>query len=109
MLIGIIPLLILLIAPVLQIVWLSRRVKNKTNSPAGLITLLMMILCIFLSVIAMTVSVNGFSAAGIRCATGAVGFLVIGVMISLIIIPIIGIIGGIIYHYRHKKKDLTTF
>ena len=69
-----------------------------------LITLLTIVLGIFLSFIATVFSMNGYSNAGIKCATGAMAFLFLGSAISLTIVPLLGIIYFFVFQSRHENK-----
>jgi hypothetical protein len=107
MLIGIIPLIIILIVPFIQMIWMGRGVKDRAKASAFTITVLAIVFGIVLSFIATGISMYGASITGIRCVTGSIGFMLIGCVISLVIVPIIGIIGGLFYHFKHKKVKVS--
>jgi hypothetical protein len=97
-----IPLVLMFFAPGLQLYLSSLRIKNKIIMPLLAITLISFLLGIILPVLAMFISMMGLSPQ-IKCATGCTAFLGLGILITIITTPIIGLISFIKYRDRQKK------
>jgi hypothetical protein len=105
-----IPLIMILLAPIVQIGLLLRRLKNVSFISTAVITLVMVTLGIFLSFMATLFSLHGFDLAGIKCATGAGFFVVVGSMFSITVIPLIGIVYYLIIYFkkRHTLRGIEN-
>jgi hypothetical protein len=101
MLVFVIPLMLILIAPILQWKLSSRRIKNQIKLPIGVIFLLSLLLAAVLAALAFIISMYGLPA-DIKCATGCTAFIGFGLINICLVIPLIGIISVIRYYNVHK-------
>jgi hypothetical protein len=99
-----IPLLMLFIAPALQIILSRLRIKGKVRLPLVAIFLLALLLGFMLSISAFFVSISGLSP-GIKCLTGFTGLIVLGILITLVTTPLIAIVSFIMFNKRHKTSN----
>ena len=99
------PLLLILTAPVLQIILSVLRIKGRINTSIGLIAVGSFVLGIGLSAASMFVAIYSLPP-GVKCITGEVAILPCGIFINLISALITGIICYVIYYY--KSKQLAT-
>jgi hypothetical protein len=97
-----IPLVLMVFAPGFQVYLSSLRLKNKITMPLLAIFLMSFLLGLILSVFAMFISMMGLSPQ-IKCATGCTAFLGLGILITIITTPIIGLVSFIKYRDRQKK------
>lgn len=102
---GLLALLMIFLAPIAQITWSNRRLKNKTHAPIVGIMILMMVLGVGLSVAAFYLLCSQIPATnhGV-CITGEVAFMIMGGFTAMVIVPIIGIVYGLIYHFKHQDS-----
>jgi len=97
---GLVALLMILIAPIGQIVWSNRRLNLKTKMPIGGIVILMAALGVGLSVAATYLLYT--QARSIQDhGTSQTSFVQIGGLLALAWVPIAGIIYGFIYYFKH--------
>jgi len=96
-----IPLLMLFIAPALQIKLSSLRVKGKVGLPLGVIFILALLVGFMLSIAAFFVSMSGMPT-GIKCVTGCTAFIFLGILITLITTPLIAAVAFGKYGQRDK-------
>jgi hypothetical protein len=85
-----IPLLLIILAPVLQITFLALKRQGKITSPFWAINLITFVVGFPLSVAATFVSITGIPP-GIHCATGCAAFIGVGFMITLTVIPLVAL------------------
>nr|WP_294942660.1 hypothetical protein [uncultured Mucilaginibacter sp.] len=85
-----IPLLLIVLAPALQIIFLTLKRRGKITSPFWTINLITFIIGFPLSVAATFVSIMGIPP-GIHCATGCAAFIGVGFMITLTVIPLVAL------------------
>jgi len=97
-------LLIILVAPTIQIVLSSLRIRDRISTPIGVIALFMILLGFILTYIGQIVMGNDAPPGEAR-GTISFAFLLIGNLVTIIIVLIIAIISGIQYYYTHKNKD----
>jgi len=80
------------------------RVRNKIKLATGIIAILSLILGILISISATILLINNLPA-GTKCITGEVGVAVLGIFITLITTPVIGLIYVLMYNSKHKKQS----
>ena len=106
---GIIALLLIFVAPIIQIIWSNRRLNNKTQMPIGGIVVLMAAMGVGLSLGASYLSYSSMPPANHywSCLGGGAAFMMLGGIIALIGVPIIGIVYMIIYYFKigHLSGD----
>lgn len=101
-----IPLMLLFVAPIVQIVLSTLRINGRIYLPISVITLLMFILGIVLSFCSMSI----VSASIVvehnrpRCGLPEAAFLICALFITFFSGSIIGIISGICFHFKTKNK-----
>jgi hypothetical protein len=101
MLLFVIPLILILIAPILQWKLSLRRIKDQTRLPISIIFLLSLLLAAGLAALAFIISLYGLPA-DIKCAVGCTTFIALGILNLCFIIPLIGIIGLSSYYKAHR-------
>ena len=88
-----------------QIILTRLRLKHKTKIPIWLTFILTLVLGSVMAFAATIVSVQGFrdpeNPDEIVCATGAGSFLFLGLVLTAIATPLIGLFGAILY----RKTD----
>ena len=102
MLVFFIPLILIFVAPVMQVILCSLRIKGKLTNSIGVITAQMMLLGIALPVLATYISMASLPP-DIKCATGCITFVVIGLFMTMVFIPIAGVVSYWAYQSKHKK------
>jgi hypothetical protein len=95
-------LLLMTITPVIHTTLSIKRLKNKITFPLWAINLISAVLGFSLPVLAMFVSMTGL-APGIKCATGCVGFMALGWLVSIISFPIIAVWAYLISENKKNK------
>jgi hypothetical protein len=103
LLLILIPLLLITLAPILQIFLSHLRLKGKITMPIMASAVLAFIHGIILSFVATAVSTMGLSP-DIKCATGCVVFIGLGLLITIITTPLL----GIIYYILYRRKQRMT-
>jgi len=88
MILRFMPLILILLPPVAQIIFSAQNLNRKIKTPLWLINLLVFISGLVLPVLATIISMATLPA-GIKCATGCIGFAFLGWMINVTIVPII--------------------
>lgn len=75
------------------------RMNHRIKWPIWVIALLTMMLGVVMSISAALVSMKGYGYLRENgeafCATGSITFMVLGIMITIVVQPILGIIGGV--------------
>ena len=96
--------IIILIAPIVQIIWSIRRVQDKARMSTAGIAILMSVLSM-----ALTLAVAYFitpyipqSTSYSSCAGPGITFLILGGVVSVVGIPIIGLAFLVLYYYKHS-------
>jgi len=97
----VVPFLLLFVAPFIQITLSSLRLKGRIKLPLLVIDVLALILGIFLSVVAMIISMYGLPP-DIKCATGCAVFVVFGFLITVTAVPIIAMVTFLAYGSKNK-------
>jgi len=94
---------------IIQFILTFLRIKNKTRIPILLSTISTFILGFIMASCATIVSTYGFidpkNPNEPHCATGAVTFIFFGMIITFVMQPLIGIIGGLIYKNNEQVKN----
>jgi hypothetical protein len=101
MLLFVIPLILILIAPILQWKLSLRRIKDQIRLPIGVIFLLSLLLAAGLAALAFIISMYGLPA-DIKCATGCTVFISLGLLNLCFIVPLIGVISIRRYYNANK-------
>jgi uncharacterized membrane protein len=101
-------LLILLVAPILQIVLSLLRIRDKISTPIGVIALFMIILGFVLSYIGQIIAGNDAPPGEAR-GTISFAFLFIGNLVTIILALIIAIISSIVYYSPPHLSTGSTF
>ena len=99
---GLIPLMLIFAAPVFQLILSIKALKGKTKLNLLWVSFIDLILGVLLPVGATFISIYGLPP-GTKCATGSVGLVLGGWMITAMTVPIIGIVMSALYHFKHKS------
>jgi hypothetical protein len=102
-------LLLILSAPVLQIIFSALRIHGKINLPIGAIAFLSVFVAFFVSLEAGKIVLDELDTENpgrAHCGMPALGCFVGGMMIDIILIIIITLICYAVY--RARKKEITT-
>ena len=99
---AILPLILISTAPTLQLKLISLKNRDNINLSIGAITLISFLVGIIFSILSPFISMMGLSP-DIRCATGCFGFWGLGLLITFIPVPIIGLFSYEIYHKKQKN------
>lgn len=100
-----VPMLMLFIAPVIQIVYSVKRINGSTKLSLASIAGSTLILGLILSIAGVVVSM-WLLPSDIRCATACIGFAPLGLMILCITTPITFFIS--LNRYRSKQKMIAN-
>lgn len=106
--------MILIIVPiVIQFVLTSLRISNRIKIPIWSTSIFTFFLGVLMAIGATTVSTYGFGdpkkPIEFVCATGAGAFLFLGILITIIATPVIGIIGTLIYRKNERIRSQVEF
>jgi hypothetical protein len=101
-----IQLLMIIAAPIIQIILSVYKLRNKIAWHLSVITFVSFLLGIILPIAATVLSISSLPK-GIRCVTGFIGIAAIGFMITAITVPIIWATFRLMQHYKLKNKALT--
>lgn len=96
---GILPIVLLFTAPIVQIVLSRKRLKDKTHFTLGGIVTLTFILGIIFPIAATYIAICGLSP-DIKCATGIAGIAPLGIFITIVATPVI----ALIFYLMDKSK-----
>jgi hypothetical protein len=99
-----IPLLLIILAPVLQITFLALKRRGKITSPFWAINLITFVAGFPLSGAATLISIMGIPM-GIKCATGCVAFIGIGFFITLTVIPLVALFNYLAFSNKQKLPE----
>jgi len=101
-------LIMLFIAPVLQIILSMLRINGRISTPIGAIVVWTFIAGIILTVISVLIVSHNIphNPHSIRCGTIDAAFLFCGLFITIVSIPIIGLICGAAYSFNKNKSRL---
>lgn len=102
MFIFLLTLLLMCAAPILHIIWCLFRLKGKANVTILLVTAVCLLLGIALPILASYIDIANLHS-DTRCATGSVGFAMVGMALTVIIIPVSSV-AFYIYEYLKFKK-----
>ncbi|MDP9048056.1 MAG: hypothetical protein M3N14_07955 [Bacteroidota bacterium] len=100
---GLIPLMLLLTAPTLQVVLSICVLKGKIKFGLIWINLFTLVAGAILPVCATMLSIAGLPP-GVKCITGNVAIAILGWMTTTVFTPTIGAVFYIIFLYRKKHK-----
>ncbi len=104
---SIIPLILLLTAPVLQVVASIFVLRGKIRLGLFWVNFLAIIAGFILPVCATMLAIAGLPA-GIKCITGYVGMVILGWMIGVVVIPIVALVFYIIFLRRKKNQVILN-
>ena len=96
-----VPLMLMILAPVFQVVLSTLSVKRKIKMRLWVINTLAVAFGFTFPVFATIISMMALPV-GVRCATGCFGFVVLGWLIGIITVPVIGIISNLKLHANQK-------
>jgi RsiW-degrading membrane proteinase PrsW (M82 family) len=105
---AIIPLLLIVITPCIQVILLALKVKGRINPPPGVIAILAFLLGVGLPILSMNIVESSIHAnpSGPKCGVIPVSFLFAGFFITLVATPLIELIFCVVLNL--KKKRLTA-
>ena len=98
-------LLLILAAPIIQIILSTLRVKERVGLPIGAITILSFILGIALTFVALNTRTSSSSIDGLRCDFAGGAILLGGIFLQMITAPIISIISYGIYRIKRRNNE----
>jgi hypothetical protein len=96
---GVVPLVLLFTAPIVQIILSRRKLNNNTIFSLGSIAAISFILGIVFPVAATYIALCGLSP-DIKCATGIIGIAPLGIFITIVTTPVI----SLIFYLMDKAK-----
>ena len=99
-----ISIILLIIAPVLQIILSSLRVRNKISFPIAIIMLFTIAIGLVLLFIGQVIVSNGAPKGEAR-GMPSIAYLFVGALATIASALIIAIISGIVYYSRNKKLN----
>ena len=104
---GIIALLMILVAPIIQIIWSNRRVRKETQMPIGGIAIIMAALGMGLSLIAFYLLCSQLPPSNDHgvCMMPEASFIITGGLISVVLMPSVGLIYLIVYYIRNSSTS----
>jgi len=100
-------LLLMVAAPVSHIILCSLHLAARVRMSITLITLLCILAGLVLPTLASYIDLVNLPS-DIKCATGAVGFAMLGMMLTIVVIPVSAIIFYIISYYKNKKLKMAA-
>ncbi len=107
MFISIIPLMLVMLAPTLQLIFSNLSLKNKIKLSLLAVNLIALSLGLILPFVATFVSMYGFSIAHIKCMTACIGFVFLGLLVTIITFPVIAIVNLLISNKRKAKLSVA--
>ncbi|NVM61990.1 ABC-type transport system involved in multi-copper enzyme maturation permease subunit [Mucilaginibacter sp. SG538B] len=107
MLLVIISLLLIIAAPVLQIIFSILRIMRKTSLPLIVTMALSIIVGIGFSIIATNISVLSHETSRTHCFTPETALFLGGVLLITIMAPVTFIISYVIYIVKQKRQQPT--
>lgn len=102
MILFLVELLLMIAAPLAHVILCILYLTGRIKLAVTVITLICLMAGIALPVLASYIDIVNLPP-DVRCATGSVGFAVLGGLIAIIVIPVAAIIFHIIAWYKHKK------
>ncbi|MEO6522113.1 MAG: hypothetical protein ABIN91_10575 [Mucilaginibacter sp.] len=108
---GYFALLMIFLAPIIQVILSTLKLKAKINLHLGIIALLAFVLGIILSISAFSLlcSQIQWKKNEIHCVTGEAGVMMCGFFITVACTPLIAIVFAAISYYRNKKRQTTSY
>ncbi|WP_345950016.1 hypothetical protein ABDD95_00895 [Mucilaginibacter sp. PAMB04274] len=100
-------LMLMVIAPVAQIILCILHLSGRIKLSITIITLICLIAGIVLPVLASNIAMVNLPS-DVKCATGLVGFALLGMFFTIAVIPASGIIFYIQAYYKRKKLNVVV-
>lgn len=100
------PLISIIAAPVMQIVFFILKAKGKVGLPFYAITFIAFVVGCILPVVATMMIINRLPP-GTKCLTGEMSFCVVGIFFTIVSVPLIGIINYIIITVKSRRQKST--
>jgi len=107
MFIFLLTLLLIVAAPILHITWCTLHLAGRTPVSFAAITFFCMVLGVAFPILASYIDIVNLPP-DIKCATGSVGFAIIGIFITVVVIPISAIVFYSIAYYQRKRMTLNS-
>lgn len=98
-----IPLVLIILAPVIQVILSSLKFRKKIKLQHSYIFLIAMLLGFALPAIATLIAMSGLPL-GVKCATGQMGLVILGWLISAVTIPLIAVITCFIHWSKQSRR-----
>jgi hypothetical protein len=107
LLILIVPAILILIPPIWQIVFIIKKLDNKTRMSIGTTFVMAVGMEIIFSIVAFFLSMygSGYDADGPSCVIGSLLFMYGGTAIAIFVLPVIGLC-GLAFSYFQKRVRL---
>ena len=99
-------LVLLVAAPLVHIILCSMNISGRVKISIILITLLSIIGGIALPILASYIDIMNLPPS-VKCGTPSLGFMYLGILLTVTTIPVSAIIFSIIAYYRRKKLNVT--
>jgi hypothetical protein len=106
MILFIFELMLIVIAPVAQIILSILNLTGRVKMSLIVITLICLIAGIVLPVLASYIDIVNLPS-DVKCATGSVGLAFLGMFITIAVIPASAIIFSLLAYYKRKKLNVT--
>jgi len=100
-------LLLMIAAPVAHIVLCVLNTRGRVKISITIITISCLLAGFILPVLASYIAILNLSE-NLKCATGLVGFAVIGLLLSVVVIPLSALIFYMQQQYDRRKNAQTT-
>jgi hypothetical protein len=107
LLILVVPALLILFPPIWQIVFVIRKLVNKTRITIGTGFVIALGMEIFFSMAAFFISMYGigYEADGASCVIGSLLFMYVGTAIAIFALPAIGLFGFAFSYLRKRTQS----
>jgi hypothetical protein len=99
--------LLMIAAPVVHIILCILYVTGRIKMSMVIISLICLIVGVLLPLLASYIDIMNLPS-DVKCATGSVGFAFLGMLFTVVVIPISAIIFSITAHYKRKKLTATV-
>ena len=95
---------LLFVAPITQSILCRRIIKGKLNGVIDVVSACCFVLGVILSFMSTYIMMCYWAANGIKCMTGLVGIIPLGIIITIITTPIIAYRASKKYNKTHKPE-----
>lgn len=107
MIVFLLELLMIITAPLAHIILCLLNIKGRIKVSIIIITLICLIAGIVLPIFASYIDLINLPS-DIKCATGVVGFAILGMLITVAVIPASAIIFSVIAYHKRKKINIAA-